>query len=39
MPSYSKNEVVLVRYPVSDVSGLKLRPAVIIHWPLLLCSM
>jgi mRNA interferase MazF len=30
MPSYSKNEVVLVRYPFSDLSAGKVRPAVIV---------
>ncbi|MBM4259346.1 MAG: type II toxin-antitoxin system PemK/MazF family toxin [Deltaproteobacteria bacterium] len=29
MPSYSKNEVVLVRYPFSDLTSTKVRPAVI----------
>jgi mRNA interferase MazF len=29
MPSYSKSEVVLIRYPFSDLSGLKVRPAVV----------
>jgi len=29
MPSYSKNEVVLVRYPFSALSGVKVRPAVL----------
>lgn len=33
MPSYSKNEVVLVRYPFSDLSGSKVRPAVIVNGP------
>lgn len=33
MPSYSKNEVVLVRYPFSDLSGSKVRPAVVINTP------
>ena len=31
MPSYSKNEVVLVRYPFSDLSNSKVRPAVVIN--------
>lgn len=31
MPSYSRLEVVLVRYPFSDLSGAKVRPAVIIN--------
>lgn len=30
MPSYSKNEIVLVRYPFSDLSNAKVRPAVIV---------
>jgi mRNA interferase MazF len=30
MPSFSKHEVVLVRYPFSDLTGAKVRPAVII---------
>lgn len=33
MPSYSKNEVILVRYPFSDLSAMKVRPAVIVHAP------
>ncbi|MBA3247716.1 MAG: type II toxin-antitoxin system PemK/MazF family toxin [Pyrinomonadaceae bacterium] len=33
MPSYSKNEVVLVRYPFSDLSSSKIRPAVIVNAP------
>jgi mRNA-degrading endonuclease toxin of MazEF toxin-antitoxin module len=33
MPSYSKNEVVLVRYPFSALSGVKIRPAVIVNAP------
>ncbi|HEX8491823.1 MAG TPA: type II toxin-antitoxin system PemK/MazF family toxin [Pyrinomonadaceae bacterium] len=33
MPSYLKNEVVLVRYPFSDLSGSKIRPAVIVSAP------
>ena len=31
MPSYSKNEVVLVRYPFSDLTSTKVRPAVIVN--------
>lgn len=31
MPSYSKNEVVLVRYPFSNLSGSKVRPAVVVN--------
>jgi mRNA interferase MazF len=30
MPSFSKNDVVLVRYPFTDLSGAKIRPAVIV---------
>ena len=33
MPSYSKNEVLLVRYPFSDLSATKVRPAVVVHAP------
>jgi mRNA interferase MazF len=33
MLSYSKNEVVLVRYPFSDLTNAKVRPAVIINAP------
>ena len=33
MPNYSKNEVVLVRYPFSMLSGEKIRPAVIVNAP------
>jgi len=31
MPSYSKNKVILVRYPFSNLSGSKVRPAVVIN--------
>jgi mRNA interferase MazF len=31
MSSYSQGEVVLVRYPFSDLSGSKVRPAIIIN--------
>ncbi len=31
MPSYSKGEVILVRYPFSDLSGSKVRPAVVVN--------
>jgi mRNA interferase MazF len=31
MPNYSKNEVILVRYPFSSLRGSKVRPAVIIN--------
>jgi len=30
MPSYSKSDVVLIRYPCSDLSGDKVRPAVVV---------
>lgn len=33
MPSYSKHDVILVRYPFSDRSGSKVRPAVVINNP------
>ena len=33
MPSYSKHDVVLVRYPFSDRSSSKVRPAVVINNP------
>jgi mRNA interferase MazF len=33
MPNYSKNIVILVRYPFSDLSNAKVRPAVIINAP------
>jgi len=33
MPSYSKNEIVLVRYPFSDLTSTKVRPAVIVNAP------
>ncbi len=33
MNSYSKNEIILVRYPFSDLSGSKVRPAVVINAP------
>ena len=33
MPSYSKNDVILVRYPFSDLSNAKIRPAIIISIP------
>lgn len=33
MPSYSKGDIVLVRYPFSDLSGTKVRPAVIVNAP------
>lgn len=33
MPSYSKDEVILVRYPFSDLTGSKVRPAVVVGAP------
>ena len=33
MPSFSKNEVILVRYPFSDLTGTKVRPAVVVNVP------
>jgi len=33
MKSYSRGDVVLVRYPFSDLSGSKVRPAVIVNAP------
>jgi len=33
MPSYSKNDVILVRYPFSDLSVSKVRPAVVVNAP------
>ena len=33
MPNYSKPEVVLVRYPFSDLMGAKVRPAVVVSAP------
>lgn len=30
MPSFSKNEIVLVRYPFSDLTAAKVRPAVVV---------
>lgn len=33
MPGSSKGEVVLVRYPFSDLSASKVRPAVVVHAP------
>ncbi len=30
MPNYSKNDVVLVRYPFADLSDSKVRPAVVV---------
>jgi mRNA interferase MazF len=33
MPSYLKNEVLLVRYPFTDLSSSKIRPAVVVQAP------
>ena len=33
MPSYSKNEIILVRYPFSDLTGSKVRPAIVVNAP------
>ena len=33
MRSYSKSEVILVRYPFSDLSGSKVRPAIVVNAP------
>ncbi len=33
MPSYSKDEVILVRYPFSDLSASKVRPAIVVNAP------
>jgi len=33
MPNYSRGDVLLVRYPFTDLSGVKVRPAVAIHAP------
>ena len=33
MPSYSKNEVILLRYPFSNLSGSKIRPAIVVNAP------
>ena len=33
MSSYSRGEVILIRYPFSDLSGSKIRPAVIVNAP------
>ena len=32
-PSYFKNDIILVRYPFSDLSGSKVRPAVVVSAP------
>lgn len=33
MPSYSHSEVILVRYPFTNLSGAKIRPAVVVNTP------
>jgi mRNA interferase MazF len=33
MPSCSKNDIILVRYPFSDLSSSKVRPAVVVGAP------
>lgn len=33
MPSYSKNDILLVRYSFSDLSDSKVRPAVVVSAP------
>jgi len=33
MPNFSKNDILLVRYPFSDLSGSKVRPAIVVHVP------
>ena len=33
MSSYSRSDVILVRYPFSDLSGSKIRPAVVVSTP------
>ena len=33
MPNSSKNDIILVRYPFSDLSGAKVRPAVVVSAP------
>jgi PemK-like, MazF-like toxin of type II toxin-antitoxin system len=33
MPIFSRNEVILVQYPYTDLSGQKVRPAVVVHAP------
>lgn len=33
MPIYSKNDIILVRYPFSDLSSSKVRPAVVVSVP------
>lgn len=33
MPNFSRSDIILVRYPFSDLSAVKLRPAVLIGGP------
>jgi mRNA interferase MazF len=33
MPSYSQNEVILVKYPFSDLGNAKIRPAIVVNAP------
>lgn len=33
MPNFSKSEIILVRYPFSDLSSSKVRPAVVVSVP------
>ena len=33
MPPFSKNDILLVRYPFSDQTGAKVRPAVVVSAP------
>lgn len=33
MPRFSRHDVVLVRYPFSDVSSVKVRPAIVVNAP------
>ncbi len=33
MPSFSKNEVIFVRYPFSDLTAAKVRPAIVVGAP------
>lgn len=33
MPSYFKNDIILVQYPFSDLSSSKVRPAVVVSAP------
>ena len=33
MVNYWKNDVILVRYPFSDLSNMTIRPAIIVSYP------